>query len=75
MLRDIGDRRLRLVDRLQDVDRTVVIGDAVFGGVQALVVRLNRRTPRCFSSLEIRLDATAGETCWSRAASDMLPSS
>jgi hypothetical protein len=44
-------------------------------GCRLRVVRLKSRTPRCFSSSEIRAEATAGEVRWSRAAADMLPNS
>ena len=44
-------------------------------GINCRVVRLNSRTPRCFSSSLMRLEATAGEMRMSRPAADRLPSS
>ncbi len=61
VLRDIHHRRLGIVDRLQHPAGAIIEDAAVLGGLQLRVVRLNSRTPRCFSSSEIRAEATAGE--------------
>ena len=75
LARDSGDRGLGFVDRLQHLLGAAVEDRAVLGRLSCRVVRLNSRTPRCFSSSLMRSEATAGEMRMSRPAADMMPSS